>query len=130
MVIETLIKSMKNSLNKYNRTREEASKLGILTVRELKVGVHPLFKEEIDETEEYLQSFRNAVSAYKPKTSCLEFGIMKTKDEQQLEDFRAALREQEASQKQKQERQEMEKKYQSELQLQMTILEKNQIEMR
>lgn len=125
LAIETLLKSMKNSLAKYNRTREEASKLGMQTVRDLNVGVHPRLKEDVDENEEYLQSFRNAVSAYKPKSSCLEIGILKSKDEQSIDKFKAALREQEASQKQKQQKIEMEQKYQSELQQQMEILEKN-----
>ena len=58
-------------------------------------------------------------SAYKPKSSCLEIGILKSKDEQSIDKFKAALREQEASQKQKQQKIEMEQKYQSELQQQM-----------
>jgi len=92
---------MKNSLNKYNRTRDEASKLGMRTVQDLKLGIHPLFKAEIDQNEEYLQMFRNAVSAYKPKSSCLEIGILKSKDEHSIDKFKSALREQDASQRQK-----------------------------
>jgi len=42
---------MKNSLNKYNRTREEASKLGMDTMRSIKIGIHPTLIGEIDAKE-------------------------------------------------------------------------------
>lgn len=81
LIIETLQKSIKNSLSKYNRTREEVSKLGIEIAKSLKIGVHPKLVDQVDAKESYLDELRQAVSAYKPKSSCLEIGIMKSKDD-------------------------------------------------
>ena len=108
LIIETLQKSIKNSLTKYNRTREEASKLGMEIAKSLRIGVHPKLVDQVDAKESYLDDLRQAVSAYKPKNSCLEIGIMKSKDDKQINEFRSALLSQQVSQDQKQQRKAME----------------------
>ena len=63
-------------------------------MRLFKLTCHPMLKSSIDEKDEYLINFRSAISKYKPKSSCLEIQINKTKDEQAIEEFRGALKQQ------------------------------------
>jgi hypothetical protein len=71
--------SVKKSLQKYNRTKDEASKAGLLAFRDVVPKIHPLVREQL--------------KTYKPKASGLEIGIMKTKDEGKIGMFREALQE-------------------------------------
>ena len=90
--IEAMKQSLIKSLTKYNRTREQAYQAGISAMRIFKLTCHPMLKYTIDEKDEYLINLRQAISKYKPKSSCLEIQIGKTKDEQAIEEFRGALK--------------------------------------
>ena len=76
--------SMKNSLMKYNKTRDPQSANSLKAIRErLELGVikiHPLCANEITEKEAKLMEFKEALGNYKPKASVLEIGIAKTQD--------------------------------------------------
>ena len=48
--------------------------------------------------------FKQAVSNYKPKSSCLEIGIVKTRDEDRMLNFQHALTVQKVSQDAKRDR--------------------------
>ena len=57
------------------------------------------------------------MSNYKPKSSCLEIGILKTRDEDRMNTFTSALATQKVSQDAKRERQLIEQDYQKQLDL-------------
>jgi hypothetical protein len=59
--------------------------------RALKPKIHPNLVSRIDEKEQMLMDFREQLKGYKPKSSGLEIGIMKTKDEGKIGMFREAL---------------------------------------
>jgi hypothetical protein len=50
-VIKTLESSVKKSLSKYNRTKDEASKAGMLVMRDIIPKIHPLLACEVDSNE-------------------------------------------------------------------------------
>lgn len=79
--------SMKKSMHKYNKTKEAASQAGITAMRDLKLSVHPSFVDELDNADQFLMEFKQAVSNYKPKQSCLEIGILKTREEDRMNTF-------------------------------------------
>ena len=90
--MDPLKTSMKNSLMKYNRTRDPQSANSLKAIRErLELGpikVHPLCISEVDEKEAKLMEFKEALGAYKPKQSVLEIGIIKTQDQARLATFK------------------------------------------
>lgn len=82
MTLEPLKASVKNSLMKYNKTRDPQSANSLKAIRErLELGpikVHPLCALDVDDKEAKLMEFKEALGAYKPKESVLEIGIVKT----------------------------------------------------
>jgi hypothetical protein len=73
---------MKNSLIKYNKTKDPQSANSLKAIRErLELGpikVHPICLALVDEKEAKLMEFKEALAGYKPKQSVLELGIIKT----------------------------------------------------
>jgi len=53
--------------------------------------IHPLLAHKIDTKEQVLMDFRESVRSYKAKASCLEIGILKTKDEKVIGMFKDAI---------------------------------------
>jgi hypothetical protein len=98
LLLKALKESMDKSMQKYNKTKEAASQIGITTAREMKMKVHPIFEGEMNEGDQWMVDFQQAVTNYKPKSSCLEIGILKTKDETMIDSFTDALRKQRKSQ--------------------------------
>ena len=129
-VIKPLQQSIKKSLQKYNRTRDQASKAAISVVKDLQPLIHPALKERIDQKESALMSFKCQLKNYKPKNSGLELGILKTKDERKISSFQDALRQQNLSKLAKDQRIQARKEYEAEIHKQEQILERNQIEMK
>ena len=85
--------SVKKSLSKYNKTKDQASKAGMDITRGLKPKIHPNLVSRVDEKEQMLMDFREQLKTYKPKSSGLEIGIMRTKDEAKIGKFREAIQE-------------------------------------
>jgi len=61
--------------------------------RGLKPKIHPNLVSRVDEKEQMLMDFREQLKTYKPKSSGLEIGIMRTKDEAKIGKFREAIQE-------------------------------------
>ena len=57
-IIKTLESSVKKSLQKYNKTKDEASKAGLLAMRDVTPKIHPLVLGEVDQNEQILMDFR------------------------------------------------------------------------
>ena len=91
--MKPLQESIKRSLQKYNRTREPASNAGKEAVYGLKIKIHPILAHLVDEKEGMLMEFKQGLKNYKPKASGLEIGILKTKDEGQINIFKEAIKE-------------------------------------
>lgn len=91
-LIEGLEGSLKKSLNKYNRTKDQASSAGMQLMHGVLPKIHPLLLDKVDEKEDMLMSFREAVKNYKPRASTLEIGIVKSKDEVKIGIFKSALK--------------------------------------
>jgi len=92
-VMNPILESMKKSLTKYNRTRDQASNAGKEAAYDLKPMIHPMIASSVDAKEHMLMDFRETLKNYKPRASTLEIGIMKTKDEKTIGMFREALTE-------------------------------------
>jgi len=90
-VMKPLQESIKRSLQKYNRTREPASNAGKEAVYGLNIKIHPILAHLINEKEQMLMEFKEGLKNYKPKASGLEIGILKTKDEKQINIFKEAI---------------------------------------
>jgi len=69
--------------------------------------IHPLLSHKIDTKEQMLMDFRESVRSYKAKSSCLEIGILKTKDDKVIGMFKDAIQEQNHSKIIKAEREKM-----------------------
>ena len=71
MLFEPLQKSLKNSIPKYNKTKDPASAASVTLMRRLVaekgINIHPGLAELIDEKEEALIGFKNELSSFKPK---------------------------------------------------------------
>ena len=88
---EPYIKSLKNAIPKYNKTRDPASAASMQLMRQVIPSVHPLLKSSIDNKEEALIAFKNELSTFKPKQSVLEIKIAKTNDQEKITNFRSIL---------------------------------------
>mmetsp|Transcript_41812 Transcript_41812/g.63890 ORF Transcript_41812/g.63890 Transcript_41812/m.63890 type:complete len:296 (+) Transcript_41812:795-1682(+) len=83
-LIKPLADSMRRSVQKYNKTREEASTAGLEKLNKTIPKIHPLLMDKVDEKEEVLMKFRESLKNYKPRQTCLEIGMIKAKDEGSL----------------------------------------------
>ena len=92
-VIKPLKESMTKSLQKYNKTKDQASQAGMLFCHNLIPKIHPLLIQNIDEKEQTLIDFREQLKTYKPKQCNLEVGIQKAKDGEKLSMLREAMAE-------------------------------------
>lgn len=83
-ILEPLSKAIKNSLIKYNKTKDPASQNSISIMRSLladrPMTIHPSLTDQVDEKEQALACFKNQLSKFKPKQSVLEIGIGKSQD--------------------------------------------------
>ena len=95
VIMDPLIQSIKNSLTKYHKTRDPASVNSIAHMRDLlekkKINVHPLIADEVDEKEADLMCFKEQLAAFKPKASALEIGIIKSKNDDRIEEFKKTV---------------------------------------
>lgn len=57
-IIKTLESSVKKSLQKYNKTKDEASNAGRLVMRDVIPKIHPMVLSEVDANEQILMDFR------------------------------------------------------------------------
>jgi hypothetical protein len=74
--------------------------------------------------------FKEGLKNYKPTASGLEIGILKTKDEKQINIFKDALKDQNHSKLLKLERERMREHYEREVEKHAELLSRNEIEMR
>ena len=90
-LLEPLKKSLKNSLNKYLKTRDPASAASVKIMRSAQVAIHPCLIKEIDEKEEALMDFKQQLTQFKPKQTVLETNIVKSNDSEKIKAFRKIL---------------------------------------
>ena len=57
-IVKTLESSVKKSLQKYNRTKDEASKAGLLAFLDVFPIIHPLVLPVVDTYDKILMDFR------------------------------------------------------------------------
>ena len=107
------VKSIKNALIKYNKTKDPASQASISIMRNLtderSMCVHPSLISQVDEKEMALIAFKDKLSNFKPKQSVLEVVINKSQDYARMNTFHDTMTVQRARAEDKKEREEAEK---------------------
>ena len=109
--MEPLKKSMKNSIQKYQKTRDPASQTAVAAMKIHNVQIHPGLTDQIDEKEIALMDFKAQLGQFKPQMSVLETAIFKTKDEQKIKQFKSILNMQKQAAQQVIERKKVEEEY-------------------
>ena len=107
------MKSIKNALTKYNKTKDPVSQASITIMRNLlaerSMRIHPALIGQVDESEHALISFKDQLSKFKPKQSVLEVAIGKSQDFARMSAFEDTIKVQRAKAEEKKHREAHEK---------------------
>jgi len=129
LLFKPFLESIKKSLQKYNRTRDPASNLGMQETHGLVPKIHPVLLDRVDKKQQELADFKALVSGYKPRAAAIELGLIKAKDDDAVSMIQKVAKDQQNAVKAKQVRIDMQKKLEKERDHQMHLLEQNQIEL-